>query len=106
MLVPEEPSALNLAEALSPEDFYVLNSLSRVDIGAVEREQIAVNDLVLELSLFVDNETVKQVEMGLLEDSLRKDWRLSDDFNLASRRNKEIDLVMREMEEVSWRAAN
>ena len=50
---------------------------------------------MLELSLFVDNETVRTVEMGLLEDSLRKEWRLSEDFNLASKRNKEIDLVMK-----------
>ena len=37
---------------------------------------------------------------------MRKEWRLADDFNLVERRNKEIDLVMREMEEVSWRAAD
>ncbi len=30
---------------------------------------------------------------------------LNDDFKLVAKRNKEIDLVMREMEEVSWRAA-
>lgn len=32
LLVPEEPSNLSLAEALSAEDFYALNSLSRVSI--------------------------------------------------------------------------
>ena len=106
LLVPSEPSALSLAESLSPEDFYALNSLSRVDIDSEVREQMALNDLVLELSLFVDNDTVKTVELGLLEDSLRKEWRLGEDFNLASKRNKEIDLVMREMEEVAWRAAD
>ena len=32
ILVPEEPCSLSLAEALTPEDFYMLNSLSRVSI--------------------------------------------------------------------------
>ena len=84
----------------------MLDSLSRVHLGDYERNQIAVNDLALELSLFVDTATIKQVELGLLEDNLRTDWRLSEDFTLASRRNKEIDLVMHQMEEVAWRAAN
>jgi len=106
VLVPSEPSALTLAQALSPEDFYALNSLSRVSIGSDERNVIALNDLVLELSLFVDTDTVNQVELGLLEDNLKKEWRLGNDFTLSSRRNKEIDLVMREMEEITWRAAN
>ena len=105
MLVPSEPSTISLADALSPEDFYMLNSLPRVDISAPERERITLNDLVLELSLFVDNDTVRQVELGLLEENLKKEWELRDDFQLVSRRNKEIDLVMHEMEEVSWRAA-
>ena len=105
VLVPSRPSNISLADALSPEDFYMLNSLPRVDISAPERERISLNDLVMELSLFVDSETVRQVELGLLEENLKKEWKLRDDFQLVSRRNKEIDLVMQEMEEVSWRAA-
>mmetsp|Transcript_36750 Transcript_36750/g.44952 ORF Transcript_36750/g.44952 Transcript_36750/m.44952 type:complete len:473 (+) Transcript_36750:201-1619(+) len=105
VLVPAKPSKLSLADALSPEDFYALNSLSRVDISYPERDQIALNDLVLELALLVDTDTVRQVELGLLESSLKKEWQLRDDFQLVNRRNKEIDLVMHEMEEVAWRAA-
>jgi len=71
LLVPEHPSSLSLAEALSPEDFYMLNSLSRVSVAGPEREKIAVNDLVMELGLFVDAETVRKVELALLEDVLK-----------------------------------
>ena len=104
-MVPSEPSKLSLAEALSPEDFYALNSLSRVDINASQQHEIALNDLILELSHFVDTETVRKVELGLLEDKLRQKWKLADDFNLTEKRNKEIDLVMHEIGEVSWRTA-
>ena len=105
VLVPSEPSKLSLAEALSPEDFYGLNSLSRVDINADQRDEIALNDLILELSHFVDTETVRKVELGLLEEKLRQKWKLADDFSLVEKRNKEIDLVMHEIGEVSWRTA-
>ena len=107
LMVPEEPSNLTLAEGLNAEDFYTLNSLNRVSLeDAEQRSSIALNDLVLELSHFIDPETIRKVELGFLEENLRKEWRLADDFNLVERRNKEIDLVMREMEEVSWRAAD
>ena len=105
LLVPSEPSKLSLAEALSPEDLYCLNSLSRVDINTDQSHEIALNDLILELSHFVDTETVRKVELGLLEEKLRQKWKLADDFSLIEKRNKEIDLVMHEIGEVSWRTA-
>ena len=105
VLVPSEPSKLSLAEALTPEDFYGLNSLSRVDINVDQAHEIALNDLILELSHFVDTETVRKVELGLLEEKLRQKWKLADDFSLVEKRNKEIDLVMHEIGEVSWRSA-
>jgi len=105
--VPDQPSKLTLAEALSADDFYSLNSLSRVSIqGDDQKHAIALNDLILELSHFIDTNTVRKVELSLLEDNLKAQWELADDFSLVERRNKEIDLVMREMEETSWRAAN
>ena len=48
---------------------------------------------------------MRKVELSLLEDTLKKKWVLADDFSLVDRRNKEIDLVMHEMEEVTWRTA-
>lgn len=61
---------------------------------------------MLELVHFIDTDTIRKVELGFLEDNLRKEWELADDFSLVEKRNKEIDLVMRDMEEVSWRAAD
>ncbi len=63
ILVPEKPSSLTLAEALSPEDFYTLNSLSRVSIDGEQRDALALSDVVLELSHFIDNDTVRKVEL-------------------------------------------
>ena len=71
IMVPQVPSNLTLQEALSPEDFYVLNSLSRVSISENLGHEIALNDLVLELSNFIDPDTVKKVELSILEDSLK-----------------------------------
>ena len=105
MLVPETPSGLSLEEALTPEDFYLLNSLSKVSIAGDLKHDIALSDLVLELSHFVDNDTVRKVELSFLEQKLKDEWELAKDFSLVEKRNKEIDLVMKEMEEVSWRAA-
>lgn len=106
IMVPDTPSNLNLEEALSPEDSYLLNSLHRVSINEDLRHEIALSDLVLELANFVDTDIVKKVELSILEDSLKKKWKLADDFKLVEMRNKEIDLVMRQMEEISWRAAS
>jgi len=70
-----------------------------------EQKEIALNDLVLELINFVDADTVRKVELSLLEDTLKKKWMLADDFRLVEQRNKEIDLVMHQMEEIAWRTA-
>ena len=41
----------------------------------------------------LDRNTVKKVELSLLEDNLRTEFDLSDDFKLINARNKEIDIV-------------
>ena len=61
---------------------------------------------MLELANFIDSDTVRAIEYSFLEDSLKKDWQLSDDFRLVERRNKEIGLVLQETEEMTWRAAS
>lgn len=104
-MVPSRPSGLALSQALSADDFYSLNSLSRVSIHGDQKHDIALNDLVLELNNFIDPSSVHKVEMALLEDSLKNKWQLGADFNLVEHRNREIDLVMSQMEEKSWRAA-
>ena len=70
VLVPESPSGLSLADALTPEDFYLLNSLSKVSIQGDLKHDIALSDLMLELSHFVDNDTVRKVELSFLEGKL------------------------------------
>ena len=74
----------------------------------MERERhgtFSLNDLVLELSHFLDEEVVNKVETELFSDKLRKDWDLSNDFKVIETRNKEISLVLNEMEELAWRSA-
>jgi len=63
----------------------------------------ALNDLVLEMSHLVDQDTVRKIELTLLENQLKKDWDLRDEFKLANPRNKEADLALKEIEEMAWR---
>jgi hypothetical protein len=36
---------------------------------------------------------------------LKKEWNLASDFKLVDHRNKEIDLVLEELEEIAWRTS-
>lgn len=64
-----------------------------------------MNDLVLELSHFIDEEVVNKVEAELFSERMRRDWGLSKDFKVIETRNKEISLVLNELEEVAFRSA-
>lgn len=59
----------------------------------------------MELSHFLDEEVVNKVETEVMSDRLRKEWGLSKDFKVVETRNKEISLVLNELEELVWRAA-
>lgn len=61
--------------------------------------------MVLELSHFLDEEVVNKVETEFLSEKLRKEWGLSQDFKIIETRNKEISLVLNELEELAWRSA-
>lgn len=102
LMVPREPSSLNFS-AISGEDLYTLNSIPRVELKRENHNDYALNDLVLELSHFVDPETIRRVELSCLQDSLREKWELSADFQLVNTRNKEVELVLQELEETAWR---
>ena len=65
----------------------------------------ALNDLVLELSHFLDEEVINRVEMEVLSSKLTKDWGLPKDFKIIETRNKEIGMILNEMEELAWRMA-
>ena len=81
-MLPETASSIML-KALSPDDFYQLNSLPKVQIDRKTHGNYALNDLVLELSNFLEEDTVRKVELSLLEGSLKKTWKLQDDFRLV-----------------------
>lgn len=61
-LVPTEPSRLSLRD-MSDKDFYTLNSIPRVDIDRrQDHSKFALNDLVLELNHFLDEDAINKVE--------------------------------------------
>ncbi len=48
---------------------------------------------------------MRQVEINCLQDTLKKQWNLQADFKLTEQRNKEIDIVLEELEELAWRTS-
>jgi hypothetical protein len=57
---------LNIADSLSAEDILTLNSIPKVNIDRKKHEKFAINDLVLELSHFLDEEIINKVEMQII----------------------------------------
>ena len=57
----------------------------------------------MELSHFLDDEVINRVEMEVLSSKLSQDWGLPKDFKIIETRNKEIGMVLNELEEVAWR---
>lgn len=102
VMVPASPSQLTLGD-MDPNDVYALNSIPRVSFDPSTQAGYAVNDIVLELSHLLDPETLRKVELTMLEDTLKREWNLQEAFRLANPRNKEADLAQKELEEVSWR---
>lgn len=103
-MVPENESRLRI-DSISAEDMYTLNSMPLVDLKRDVHGGYALNDVVLELSHFLDMDTIKNVELACLEDSLRKEWELSHDFKLVDTVNKEAILLSQELEEKAWLAS-
>lgn len=64
-----------------------------------------MSDLVLELSHFLDEEVVNKVESDLLSEKLRTEWGVTKDFKIIETRNKEISILLNEMEELAYRAS-
>lgn len=65
---------------MSPEDLFTLNSIPRVDIDRKQHGNFALNDLVIELSHFLDQDLVEKVNMSLLSNDMRKEWGLHPQF--------------------------
>ena len=103
-MVPKEASKLTINE-VDAKSLYALNSISRVALEREAHGQFALNDLVLELSHFLDEDVLNKVETEIFSGRLRKEWGLSNDFKIVESRNKEISLVLNELEELAWRSA-
>ena len=67
--------------------------------------KFALNDLILELGHLLDEDVVNKVESEMLSERLRREWGLSKDFRVVESRNKEISLVLNELEEMAYRSA-
>ena len=100
-MVPSTESKLKIS-SMSAEDMYTLNAIPHVELKREEHGNYALNDVVLELSHFLDQDTIRNVELTCLEDSLRKEWELSHDFKLVDCVNKEAIQLSQELEEKAW----
>jgi len=58
------------------------------------------------MSHLVDPQTVRNIELGMMEEKIRNEWDLDKSFKLVDKRNSEIYMVMRELEEIAWRASS
>jgi len=103
-MVPKEHTKLTIGD-IDAKTLYTLNSVSRVALERERHGEYSLSDLVVELSHFLDEEVVNKVETELFSEKLRQDWGLSQDFKVVETRNKEISLVLNELEEVAWRSA-
>lgn len=101
-MVPNDHSQKTLG-ALSSSDKQHLHSLALVDTSGLDA--YALNDVVLELNHFLDTKTIQTVQKEVLVENLKNEWDLPKDYMLSERRNKEIDLVMGEIEEKAYRHA-
>lgn len=64
-MVPKSHSKQSL-EDLSAEDIFALNQIPNVELSREKHGKFALNDLVLELSHFLDDEVINRVEMEVL----------------------------------------
>ena len=103
-MVPQTSTKLTIGD-IEAKSLYALNSVSRVALERESHGQFSLSDLVVELSHFLDEEVVNKVETEIFSERLRKEWSLSSDFKVIETRNKEISLVLNELEEVAWRSA-
>lgn len=103
-MLPSGPTKLTIGD-IDAKSLYALNSISRVQLERERHGAYSLNDLVVELSHFLDEEVVNKVETEMFGDKLRNEWGLSKEFKVVETRNKEISLVLNELEELAWRSA-
>merc|ERR1712166_1728419 len=104
-MVPASFTNLNIGDALSAEDIFTVNQIPNVEIDRKKHGGFALNDLILELSHFLDEEVINRVDMDIMSSRIREEWDLPKDFQVIETPNKEISIVLNELEEVAWRMA-
>ena len=104
-MLPKSVSKLQIGDALSAEDIFALNQVPNVEIDRKEHGAYALTDLILEISHFLDEDVINRIETQMLSNRIRSDWSLPKSFQIIETRNKEIGLVLKELEEVAWRMA-
>jgi hypothetical protein len=102
--LPKNPSRLSFNE-IDAKNIYTLNTIARVELDRKNHGTFALNDLVLELSHFLDEEVINKVESEILSKRVSEEWGISKDFKLVETRNKEISLVLNELEELAFRTS-
>lgn len=65
----------------------------------------ALSDLVVEMGLVLESQTVRAAELTYLQETIKNDWGLGKEFRLFQHRNKEIDNVVSKYEEIAYRSA-
>ena len=61
--------------------------------------------VVVAVSHFIDEETVNRVELDVMSNRIRSEWELPQDFQVIETRNKEISMILNELEELAWRSS-
>ena len=92
-MLPRNHSSMTVGDGMSAEDLFAFNQVPNVELKRDKHAKFALNDVVLELSHFLDDDFVNRVEMQLVSERLRKQWDLPEGFQLMETRNKEIGLV-------------
>ena len=99
-MVPNDPSHIKIGD-LNQTDIQNINNVKYVDVTGLN--DYAVNDIILELNHFLDDKTIKEIEKEVFIENRKNEWGLPSDFTLIQLRNKEIDLVLGEIEEKAYR---
>lgn len=103
-LLPSESTKLTIND-VDGKSFYTLNSISKVQFDRDLHGNYSLNDLVLELGHFLDEEVINKVETEFFTDRMRSEWGMTEDFKAIETRNKEIGLLLNELEELAFRSA-
>ena len=69
-MLPAAPSSLTIGE-IDAKSMYALNAIARVQVERERHGGYSVNDLVVELAHFIDEEVVNKVETEMFSEKLR-----------------------------------